>query len=181
VAVVHPRFTLQEFDEILRNWEGELPLELIDGEVVMNPPPRTAHGIAVAEIILALGEWRRRSNAGGTIADYFSLRSGEDALGPDIAYWGAGRAPDPAQVRVEDTMPDLVVEVASPSTAANDRGPKRRSYIAAGVRELWLVDLDVRAITVVDARDRERLVREDETLVSAALPGFAADVRALLP
>ncbi|WP_294146318.1 Uma2 family endonuclease [uncultured Selenomonas sp.] len=35
--------------------------------------------------------------------------------------------------------PDLVVEVLSPSTAKNDRGPKMRHYAEAGVKEYWLV------------------------------------------
>lgn len=34
----------------------------------------------------------------------------------------------------------------SPSTAARDRGKKRRLYLASGVEEYWIVDLDARVI-----------------------------------
>lgn len=44
--------------------------------------------------------------------------------------------------------PDLVVEVLSPSTASNDRGPKMRSYAKAGVRECWIVSPLSRCVEV---------------------------------
>lgn len=36
--------------------------------------------------------------------------------------------------------PDLVVEILSASTAANDRGVKLEQYERAGVREYWVID-----------------------------------------
>lgn len=36
--------------------------------------------------------------------------------------------------------PDLVIEVASPSTATHDRSRKLAAYAGAGVREYWLAD-----------------------------------------
>lgn len=44
--------------------------------------------------------------------------------------------------------PDLVVEVLSPSTRANDRLRKYNLYEAAGVREYWIVDPDERVVQV---------------------------------
>ena len=37
-------------------------------------------------------------------------------------------------------IPDLVVEVASPSTAGYDRRTKQDAYASAGVREYWIAD-----------------------------------------
>ncbi len=36
--------------------------------------------------------------------------------------------------------------VLSPSTAARDRGIKRRLYLEAGVEEYWIVDVDARMV-----------------------------------
>ena len=44
--------------------------------------------------------------------------------------------------------PDLVVEVLSPSTMQNDRGPKMRHYAAAGVKEYWIVSPIGRSVEV---------------------------------
>lgn len=44
--------------------------------------------------------------------------------------------------------PDLVVEVLSPSTMQNDRGPKMRHYATAGVKEYWIVSPLGRSVEV---------------------------------
>jgi Uma2 family endonuclease len=44
---------------------------------------------------------------------------------------------------------DLVIEIASPSTAAYDRRTKQDAYARAGVREYWLVDPATRTIELM--------------------------------
>ena len=41
-------------------------------------------------------------------------------------------------------IPILAVEILSPSTAARDRGKKRRTYQKAGIAEYWIIDSDAR-------------------------------------
>jgi Uma2 family endonuclease len=45
--------------------------------------------------------------------------------------------------------PDLIVEVASPSTASYDRREKWNAYAAAGVVEYWIVDPSAQTIEVL--------------------------------
>jgi Uma2 family endonuclease len=75
-------------------------------------------------------------------------------------------------------VPDLIVEVSSPATRDNDLRPKRRRYLQAGVRELWLVDPRDRSVRVVDAAGERRL-HGDDTLESPLLAGFAMGVAEL--
>ena len=44
--------------------------------------------------------------------------------------------------------PDLVIEILSPSTAANDRGAKKDTYERVGVKEYWLVNPTDKSIEV---------------------------------
>lgn len=43
-------------------------------------------------------------------------------------------------------IPDLVVEVLSPSTAKNDRGYKKDLYEKSGVKEYWIVEPETKSI-----------------------------------
>ena len=45
-------------------------------------------------------------------------------------------------------VPDMVVEILSPSTATYDRLTKFRQYQKAGVREYWIVDPDSKTVSV---------------------------------
>ncbi len=57
-------------------------------------------------------------------------------------------------------VPDLVIEVLSPSTSAYDRTLKRKHYLEAGLGELWLIDIDSRAVETWRAGS-DRPERED--------------------
>ena len=46
--------------------------------------------------------------------------------------------------------PDMVIEVASPSTRKKDFGKKLEKYVNAGVREYWIVDVKNRKVIVYD-------------------------------
>src|ERR1019366_3927352 len=76
-----------------------------------------------------------------------------------------------------DAIPDLVVEVLSPATRANDLGIKRDLYMRSGVRELWLSDPDARAGPTGQLKGGGgQLFVEGDLLHSELLDGFALDL-----
>lgn len=64
---------------------------------------------------------------------------------PDVMLVGN---PDMIKANGIYGAPDLVVEVLSPSTMYNDRGPKKKAYASAGVKEYWLVTPAERSVEV---------------------------------
>jgi Uma2 family endonuclease len=73
--------------------------------------------------------------------------------------------------------PDLVVEILSPTTARHDLNKKMPIYAQAGVRELWLVDLDARTLTRHDNLGgtwqlSATLTSAEASLTSGVLPGL---------
>lgn len=155
------------------------PIELIHGEVVAIPPSGGNASLAQTEVVHRLRTWQDVHRLGGrALADVF-VRIGDAYLAPDVAWWSPGREPAIATGAIHD-VPDLVVEVLSPSTRGNDLGPKRAHYVAAGVRELWLIDPGDATVSVVTSAGDVTL-GADDTLASPLLPGFAMTVRDIFP
>ena len=78
--------------------------------------------------------------------------------------------------------PDFVVEVLSPSTAANDRGVKFDDYAAHGVTEYWIIDPETETVEqywLAGAGYELAIKARTGELRSFAVPGFVIPVRAI--
>jgi len=156
--------------------------QLIDGEVVMNEPT-WMHGDSQLKILLALRVWSRAApNRGAANLPIDVKLDDRNVYGPDVVWYRDGRAPTRAD-QPPYPVPDLAVEVRSPSTWRYDVGVKMRNYERRGVGELWLVDTaaDVvlvfrRSSATAPLFDVSEEFAADATLSSPLLPGFALPV-----
>ena len=157
-----------------------LDVELIDGEAVLVPPLGDPASSAQGELHLALRRWQEdTADEGLVLQDVFVALPQGSIVAPDISWWSAERLPPPPRHvldRAKRLVPDLVVEVLSPSTRVNDEGIKRELYMDSGVRELWLVDPDARKITRVCPDAADVVLDEGESLRSDLLAGFQLDL-----
>lgn len=138
----HAGYTIEDW----KTWEGRW--ELIHGlPYAMTPAPSPDHqrvSFRVQTAInSALEEAKRKSGRGSCEVlsaplDLF-LPGEESVYQPDLVV-----VCDPAKItkRGIEGIPDLVVEILSPSTASKDMAKKRWSYEGAGVPEYLIVDPD---------------------------------------
>ena len=78
-------------------------------------------------------------------------------------------------------MPDLIVEVLSPSTRSTDLGKKLRAYEAAGIPEYWVAEVvrpGMRTFAFMDGR-YEEIEPTGGLLASTIIPGLVIDPIAL--
>jgi Uma2 family endonuclease len=179
-TVAHPRIESPEYLALQARAGWRLDVELIDGEAVVMPPTGGSASSVQGRLFLALGRWQERAGDDGLLLqDVFVAMPKGQYLAPDIAWWSAPRRPALSKGAIE-SVPDLVVEVLSPATRANDLGVKRELYMSSGVSELWLADPDSRTVTCIRA-DTEGSVAIGEagTLESDLLDGFALDLAEL--
>lgn len=101
---------------------------------------------------------------------------------PDVAFTFWSRFP---QRRVTDEpaprlVPDLAVEVLSPSNTRGEMQRKRLEYFSAGTQIVWIVDPDERTVAVYSSPEQFFVLHETETLDGGdLLPGFSLSLSAL--
>lgn len=153
--------------------------EIVDGEMIVSPSPKFRHQDITQAINAAFVRYLDAHPIGKVLAAPLDvILSDFDVLEPDLLF-----VLDEHRSVLQDWVrgaPDIVIEVLSPSTAANDRGPKLKAYARFGVPECWIVDAEERSIEVYQLGEqgyqRPRVFRELETLTSSILPGFLLPV-----
>ncbi|NJM07259.1 Uma2 family endonuclease [Candidatus Gracilibacteria bacterium] len=117
-----------------------LRYELIEGVLFMAPAPGTAHQGASARLLTYLMTHVEFAGLGRVFAAPIDVElAPETVVQPDVLVILQANRDIIAPSRIIG-VPDLIVEIASPSTAGYDRREKQDAYAAAGVREYWIVD-----------------------------------------
>lgn len=148
--------------------------ELISGEILMSPSPRTKHQRAAFSLATEMRLFAARRRLGEVfVAPFDVIFSRYNVVVPDLLYVSRGHA----RIIDEDHIhgaPDLIAEVLSPSNRMVDLMKKAALYADHGVPEYWIVDPDAESITVYELRDGLYVARPNEAGVasSAVLPGF---------
>jgi Uma2 family endonuclease len=149
--------------------------ELVDGELIDVSGNTRRHNKIRDRLIKLLLCWLEAGNAGDAIAEQeFDFQG--NAHAPDVSF----SRPDKLALadddkRVQRYVPDLAVEIASPSDTYDNLLRKTDRYLHAGVSEVWLISSGVRQITIYTAQDI-RLFHSGGTLNSELLPGFSVAV-----
>jgi len=147
MPAVERRWTAREVRALI----AENPLltpryELVDGELLVTPSPGLGHQRAVAQLLMALGEYARREHVGEALTSPFDVELEPESLTqPDIFVISR----DEGRRLQREGLPSLslllAVEVLSPSSSRHDRVRKRPLY-QRNVPEYWIIDLDARVI-----------------------------------
>ena len=103
---------------------------------------------------------------------------------PDVAFVAYDRLPNPV-IALEDpavweVVPNLAVEVISPSNTVDEIMQKIEDYFRSGVQQVWVIFPRQRQIYVYQSPQQVRILRQsDEIDGETVLPGFRLGVAAL--
>lgn len=120
--------------------------EIIDGEHYVSPSPSTDHQNASRHIQFFLYDQIERSGRGQVFNAPMDLElSPTDIVQPDLIVVLEENRDIVLRSRLRG-VPDLLVEILSPSTSDRDQTLKLALYESRGVPEYWVVDVDDRSV-----------------------------------
>ncbi len=126
-------------DEYLAAPFDERRTELVGGEVIVHEP-LPLHQFVLTDLVQSLTNWATANSGLGRVSLPIDVQLDErNVFGPDLLWYAEGRVPGRHDPRPYP-LPDLAVEVRSPSTWRYDIGAKKAAYERHGLLELWLVD-----------------------------------------
>ncbi len=158
--------------------------EFIQGEVVMHSPALHRHLMAAKRLFGLLDAHARVWSLGLVHMEKAMTCFPRNDYEPDIMFFGPAKLSLIHADTLKFPVPDLIVEVLSPSTEARDRGIKFQDYALHGVGEYWIID------PVAETLELHRLPegadaypvapkQADGSLHSDVVPGFEIPVRAI--
>ncbi|MCY2984413.1 MAG: Uma2 family endonuclease [Planctomycetota bacterium] len=113
--------------------------EIIDGDHFVNPAPNLYHQHVSRHLQLQLLHHIELAGLGVVINAPVDLQLGEhDIVQPDLVFVSHARRWIMTPSRIKG-IPDLVVEILSPSNSEHDTKLKRSLYESFGVPEYWIV------------------------------------------
>ena len=175
------RMTVEAFDQfVLLPENADKSFEYIAGEIV-----DVVSNDQSAEIAMIIGSFitvyvlqHQLGRVTGADGGYMI---GEERYIPDFAYTSKLRKPKPSGEAYSSIVPDLVVEVLSPSNTGTEMRFKVMNYSHAGA-VVWIVNPVLKQVEVYSPDQPAKIVGVDGTLDGGnVLPGFTLAVKDIFP
>jgi Uma2 family endonuclease len=154
---------------------GDSLYEVVNGEIV-EMEPMSAYATLIASLLLqAFAGQQKQGRAVAEMLFDFSATVGTKRR-PDLAFVLYDRWPREKQVpdtEAWDVVPNLAVEVVSPSNTAREVLDKLAEYFRVGVERVWVIYPSQRQIYVYASPTSVKVLSQgDELADEALLPSF---------
>lgn len=161
---------------------------LIDGEINEMLPVQRVHSRLASMIDFFLRGYVMSKDLGEVHVEHGFRPPGDrnTMLAPDVAFISHARLSGQPEDGFISVMPDLTVEIASPSDSLAQLRRKASIYLDNGSRVVWIILPTERGVDVCRSATGARLdiefVGADGTLYGEdALPGFELELSRLFP
>jgi Uma2 family endonuclease len=178
-----PAVKLLTADEFAQDF-ADRRFELVRGIPVETPMPNMRHGLICSTVNRLMGNFVADQGLGRVMSNdsFVKVERDPDTLrGADVLFVSYERLPKgPVPDGVLDVIPELVVEVVSPSDLWTELLGKAEEYLAAGVNVVVILDPKTETASVYRPGVNQHVFRRADALsVPDVLPGFSVPVAKL--
>jgi Uma2 family endonuclease len=182
--------TLDEFMEL---FDKEGPFELFDGERVEVSPNKALHSVTIRCVFLLLYLFVVENKLGEVFQETTFVvmdhpKWVKNSRIPDVMFYRGNRFSD-YQTQNTDwgdkpfiLIPDMAVEVVSPTDKFAAITRKVRRYLRDGVQLVWVVDPQAQNVTVYRAGSKQQTTLSGDDVLDGGgeiIPGFSVKVAAV--
>lgn len=122
--------------------------EILEGELAVTPAPSTKHQVASANLFKCVSRYIDDNNLGRLLyAPIDLILEPTSVLQPDLVFISNSRQ-NIVTARAIEGVPDLVIEILSPTTSRTDRVTKAQLYARHKVPGYWIIDPDQEALEI---------------------------------
>lgn len=166
-------------------WPEDKRYELIEGTPYMQAAPSWQHQAISRELIIQFGNYLKGKKCSVfsspfdlILTDKEDKKQSNNVLQPDLLV-----VCDPSRLigTGYTGVPELIIEIVSPSTARSDKFYKFNMYEKFGVKEYWIIEPDIKLVSVFilnkDKRyGRPNLYSETDTVKVTVLDKLVVDL-----
>jgi len=172
----------------LQGWDGtqDGKYELIDGELIEMSPANLLHFWLASELTGEIRDYLKQRNIGivGVEGAFSPPGDRHNFRVPDVAFVRKARMPQPIPQSFAGFMPDLAVEIASPSNTVSELRDKGEFYLRNGTDLVWILYPDRNSADVCRLGDDGQLSIQTVDINGKlegedVLPGFELELRRL--
>jgi Uma2 family endonuclease len=178
------QLSIKEFRQLEFDENDNAYYELINGIIMKKSAPTPQHQNISMSLSLTLGSFIKSKKLGKLFAAPVDLfLDDRNAVQPDLVFV----ANDNQRIVTNDGIvgiPDLIVEIISPSSVMRDRVDKKNLYEKLNVKEYWIIDpayQDIEVYTILNGRYEllSGITMLEGSLKSNILDGVSIDLKEL--
>lgn len=170
--------------DLLRLSDQGVRGELVRGVLRETMASGHRHGKIAVNLAMELNIFAKAKRIGTVVASDSGVwleRDPDTVREPDVAYTSAAKIPLDAEIDgYAEVVPDLVVEIVSPSDSRRWARDRAQMWLDHGAPLVWIVHPDTRTIDVYRPGAAAMTLGENDSLNGHdVLPGFTCPVRTI--
>ncbi|MDX2040457.1 MAG: Uma2 family endonuclease [Acidobacteriota bacterium] len=153
--------------------DSERSFEIVNGQLEEKEMPGARHSGVCGRLTHLLRDFVVKYDL-GEIYPEGSFQIGDNERIPDLAFVSVERIPPEGEPETKWPMPpDLAIEIISPNDFYEKVYAKAMEYLAAGVKQVWVVSPENQVVTIYRSATNIIAFPPDSELTSEdLLPGF---------